>query len=215
MTRLPLPVMLLASALAAAAAASAADKPLYIQDFDALQEVPDEIMQLNGEFTLVPDGTGKAMALTPTPLDTDNCLFGPPSKDAIAARARIRGSAKGHQSPTFGIGVNGVSGFILRLATAKKQVELVRDEEVLASKPYTWKSDTWTRFLLQVHPASPTSWVVEGKVWPDGEAEPAEWLVTTTSEKAPSPGRASLWGVPYGGKPILFDNLEVAPAAVK
>jgi hypothetical protein len=200
--------------LVVACSAMGADKPLYVQDFNALTEVPEDIMQLNGEFTLVADGTGKAMAVTPTPLDTYNCLFGPPAKDGIQARARIEGSSKGRQSPTFGIGLNGVSGFVLRVATGKKQVELSRDEEVLASQPYAWKSDTWTRLVLQVRAVGAT-WVVEGKVWPDGEAEPAAWLVTTTVEKAPSPGRPSLWGVPYGGKPILFDDLLVAPAVAK
>jgi hypothetical protein len=210
-----LPLLFLSAALAAGPAAPAADKPLYAQDFDALKEMPEDIMQLNGEFTLVAEGAGKAMALTPTPLDTYNALFGPPAKDGIAARARIQGASKGRQSPTFGIGLNGVSGFVLRLATAKGQVELVHDEAVLTSQPYTWKTGTWTRFLLQVRAVTPASWAVEGKVWPDGEAEPAAWTVTSTIDKAPSAGRPSLWGVPYGGKPILFDDLVVAPATGK
>jgi hypothetical protein len=210
MMLVPLPLLLLVGVLSAAAE----EKPLYVQDFNALKEVPEDIMQLNGEFTLVADGAGKAMAVTPTPLDTYNCLFGPPTKDGVQARARIQGASKGRQSPTFGIGLNGVSGFVLRLATGKKQVELTRDDEVLASQPYPWKSDSWTRFALQVR-ATGATWTVEGKVWPDGAAEPAAWLVTTTVDKAPSPGRASLWGVPYGGKPILFDDLMVVPVAGK
>lgn len=208
MTMIPLHLVLLVGVLSAAAE----DKPLYVQDFNALKEVPEDIMQLNGEFTLVADGAGKAMAVTPTPLDTYNCLFGPPAKDGIQARVRIQGASKGRQSPTFGVGLNGVSGFVLRLATGKKLVELSHDEEVLASQPYAWKSDTWTRFALQLR-ATGATWVIEGKVWTDGEVEPTTWLVTTTIDKAPSPGRASLWGIPYGGKPILFDDLMVAPAA--
>ncbi len=210
-----LPPLLLCALLSAAALARAEDKPLYAQNFDALKEMPEDIMQLNGEFTLVPQGAGKAMALTPTPLDTYNCLFGPPAKDGIAARARIQAANKGRQSPSFGIGLNGVSGYVMRLATAKGQVELVHDEAVVASQPYPWKSGSWTRFLLQLRAASATSWVVEGKVWADGEAEPKEWTLTTTLDKAPSAGRPSLWGVPYGGKPILFDDLEVVPVAGK
>jgi hypothetical protein len=209
-----LPLLLVAQ-LAIGATAPAEDKPLYAQDFDALKEMPDDIMQLNGEFTLVAEGTGKAMALTPNPLDTYNCLFGPPAKDGIAARARIQGSSKGRQSPSFGIGLNGVSGFVLRLAAAKGQIELVHDEAVLISQPYAWKSGTWTRFLLQLRAATPASWAVEGKVWPDGEAEPAAWTLTTTIDKAPSAGRPSLWGVPYGGKSILYDDLVVAPVVGK
>jgi hypothetical protein len=215
MKTFPLPLLLLLPLLAAGLRAPAEDKPLYTQDFDALKELPEDIMQLNGEFTLVAEGTGKAMALTPNPLDTYNCLFGPPAKDGIAARARIQGASKGRQSPSFGIGLNGVSGYVLRLATAKGQIELVHDEAVLTSQPYAWKSGSWTRFLLQVRALTPTSWAVEGKIWPDGQAEPAAWTLATTIDKAPSPGRASLWGVPYGGKPLLFDDLVVAPASAK
>ena len=98
---------------------------------------------------------------------------------------------------------------------AKGQIELVHDEAVLTSQPYAWKSGSWTCFLLQVRALTPTSWAVEGKIWPDGQAEPAAWTLATTIDKAPSPGRASLWGVPYGGKPLLFDDLVVAPASAK
>lgn len=210
-----LPLLLMVALFATGITAPAEDKPLYSQNFDALKEMPDDIMQLNGEFTLVADGTGKAMALTPNPLDTYNALFGPPAKDGIAARARIQGASKGRQSPSFGIGLNGVSGYVLRLATAKGQIELVHDEAVITSQPYSWKTGTWTRFLLQVRAVTPTSWAVEGKVWPDGEAEPAAWTLTNTIDKAPSAGRPSLWGVPYGGKPILFDDLVVTPVAGK
>ncbi len=213
-----LPLLLLSALFAAGPCAPAEDKPLYSQDFDALKEMPEDIMQLNGEFTVVAEGSGKAMALTPTPLDTYNCLFGPPAKDGIAARARIQGAAKGRQSPSFGIGLE--RGERFRPAPGHRQgpdragprrggdhqpalcLE-IRDLDALpAPGP-------------RAHPRQCSGGRGQGLAR-DGEAEPAGWTLTSTHRQgAPSAGRPSLWGVPYGGKPILFDDLVVAPVAGK
>jgi hypothetical protein len=84
----------------------------------------------------------------------------------------------------------------------------VRDEAVLASAPSEWKTDTWLWFHLQVRPVG-GKWIVEGKTWSDGTPEPQKWQITYTDDKAPVSGRASAWGMPYSGKPVLFDDLTV------
>jgi hypothetical protein len=189
------------------AAAFAAD-PLYQQDFAKLDAVPDELMVLNGEFAIADDGGNKVLALNPVPLDTDSCLFGPTAKDGLAVRLRVKSATKGRQAPAFGVGLGGVTGYVLRYAGAKKSLELVRDDAVLASAPLDWKSDTWLRFHLQIRKTA-DGWMVEGKTWADGAAEPADWLISYKAEKEPLAGRASCWGMPYSGKPILYDDLQV------
>jgi len=188
-------------------------KPLFAEDFAKAAEVPDTLMVLNGEFSIASDGDNKALAVAPSPLDTFNFLFGPTTSAGTAVRARIKGASKGRQSPTFGIGSNGVSGYVLRIAGAKGALELVHDDAVLASAPFAWKSDTWTRFHLQVRKAEDGSWAVEGKAWADGAEEPKAWAVTAKEDKEPVAGRASCWAIPYSGKPILFDDLAVLPLA--
>ncbi len=198
---------LLLPLFAVAAAVPAAD-PVFAQDFAKATEVPSDLMVLNGEFKISADAGNQVLELNPVPLDTYSFLFGPTAKDGQAVRARIKAASKGRQAPTFGVGLGGVTGHVLRLAGAKKQIELVRDEGVLASAPSDWKSDTWLWFHLQVR-AADGKWIIEGKTWSDGAPEPKDWQISFTDDKAPVGGRASAWGMPYGGKPVLFDDLSV------
>lgn len=200
---------LLLPLLACTAAVSAAD-PVFAQDFAKAAEVPDDFMILNGEFKVIEDAGNKTLELNPVPLDTYSFLFGPTAKkdESFAVRARLKSATKGRQAPTFGVGLGGVTGHVLRLAGTKKQVELVRDEVALASAPSEWKTDTWLWFHLQVR-AEGGKWIVEGKTWSDGTPEPKEWQISYTDEKAPVSGRASAWGMPYSGKPVFFDDLSV------
>jgi hypothetical protein len=185
-----------------------AAEPVFSQDFSKVEAVPDELMVLSGELKIIDDGGNKVLALEPVPLDTYSFLFGPTAKEGLVVRARIKSAIKGRLAPTFGVGLGGVTGHVLRLAGTKKQLELVRDETVLASAASEWKSDTWLWFHLQVRPVD-GAWMVEGKTWADGTPEPTAWQISFKEEKAPVSGRPSAWGMPYSGKPILFDDLTV------
>ena len=191
-----------------AVASAIAAEPVFTQDFAKLDAVPDTLMVLNGEFSIADDGGNKALMLNPVPLDTDSFLFGPTAKDGLVVRARIKSATKGRQAPTFGVGLGGVTGHVLRMAGAKKQIELVRDDVVLASAPSEWKSDTWLWFHLQVRPVD-GAWMVEGRTWADATPEPKDWQISFKDEKPPVAGRPSAWGMPYSGKPVLFDDLTV------
>ena len=59
---------------------------------------------------------------------------------------------------------------------------------------------------------SGAGWVIEGRAWPAGSKEPEKPLITIDEPKEPSAGRAGLWGSPYAGTPIRFDDLLVKPA---
>lgn len=200
---------LLLPLFACAASVSAAD-PVFAQDFAKAAEVPEDFMVLAGEFKVLEDAGNKVLELNPVPLDTYSFLFGPTAKkdENFAVRARVKSATKGRQAPTFGVGLGGVTGHVLRLAGTKKQVELVRDEVALASAPSEWKTDTWLWFHLQVR-AEGGKWIVEGKTWSDGTPEPKEWQISYTDEKSPVSGRASAWGMPYSGKAVFFDDLSV------
>lgn len=195
-----LPLLLLAALVPAA-------DPLYVQDFDQAAEVPDDLM-LNGEFAVQADGAGKVLALLPQTVDTFNLLFGPSRKDPASVSARIQGTAKGRQSPAFGVGLNGINGVVLRLSPSKDQVELLVGDTAIASQPYTWKRGTWTSFRLRWRLVDGAI-LAEGRVWATGTAEAEAWTITAKLDQAPPAGRATAWGIPYGGNSILFDDLRV------
>ena len=186
---------------------------LYSNGFDKAEpgKVPDDLMVLEGGFAVREEGGNKFLELPGAPLDTFGLLFGPTETENISASARFYGTGKGRRFPTFAIGLNGVSGYKLQMSPAKKALELLKGEnEVLASVPYTWDSGTWTRMRLQVRKTGEGQWQIEGKAWKDGSAEPAKWIIGHTIDMAPVAGRAGIWGTPYSGTPIRFDDLVVS-----
>ena len=62
---------------------------------------------------------------------------------------------------------------------------------------------------LQVRKVSAEAWVVEGKAWKQGSPEPSAWQISATEKTSPSSGKATLWGYPFSGTPIRYDDLKV------
>ena len=194
-----------------AAAENPAGTTLYENDFDKaeLGSIPDDFLVLNGEFAVKEAKGNRFLELPGAPLESYGVLFGPTEKEGVAVSARIYSESKGRRYPAFAVGLNGVVGYRLQISPAKRLLELYKGDNVVASMPYQWPTATWTRFALQVRKAGGTEWQVEGKVWKEGGQEPAEWMLHYKETAEPLPGQASIWGRPYSGKPILFDDLVV------
>jgi len=79
---------------------------------------------------------------------------------------------------------------------------------------YDWKSGQWTRLRLQVRKVGDGHWKVEGKAWTEGMTEPTEWMISTDEKEALSSGRASVFGSPFSGAPIQFDDFVVSTVAL-
>jgi hypothetical protein len=190
-------------------------QPLYQNDFEKAEtgKVPDELMVLGGEFVVKSEGTNNVLELPGAPLDSFAVQFGPAEKEDVAVSARVLSTAKGRRTPTFGVGLGGVGGWKLQVAPAKKALELLSDQEVKASVPFDWKSGAWTQLRLQIHKARDGAWKIEGKAWPQGEAEPKEWLISNDDSEAPVTGKASILGSPFSGMPIRYDDLVVEKVA--
>ena len=188
--------------------------PLFHASFEtnALDKTPDDFLVLDGAFAVKEEGGNKFLRLPGAPLDTFGVLFGPTEGAGLAVTARIHGSAKGRRFPTFAVGLNGVGGYKLQVSPAKKLLELYRGDEVLASEPFTWESGTWTTLRLQTHKVKDGEIQVQGKAWKQGDPEPKEWQISHAERTEAPPGRPSVWGMPYAGTPIDFDDLLVTRA---
>ena len=97
----------------------------------------------------------------------------------------------------------------MQISAAKKLVELYKGEEVVASEAFAWESGSWTTLKLQVRKVKDGDWAVEGKVWKQGAPEPSKWTVTYSEKNEPTAGRASIWGNPFAGTPIDFDDITI------
>jgi len=199
-------------ALFAAAASLQAADPLYKNDFEAaeLDKAPAEVMIMAGTFEVKKDGAGKVLELPGEPLDSFGMLFGPSGKEEITASARFHGTKKGRKFPTFGVSLNGVGGYRLQVSPAKQQLEFVKGDEPKKGVPFVWTSDAWTKLRITVR-KSGAGWVIEGKAWADGTPEPEKPMITIEESTALTAGRAGIWGSPYAGTAIRFDDLLLVP----
>ena len=196
-----------------ASAQTPQEKMLFETDFESAQadSVPEELMVLAGQFSVEETGGNRALELPGNPLEDFGALFGPAQSDGVAVRARIRSESTKRLAPRFGVGLCGVAGYRLLVAPGQNGLQLLKDQQVLASAPFDWKSGTWTSLHLQVRKISEGKWIIEGRAWTDGTPEPKDWSISSEVSEAPPAGKASIWGAPYSGKPILFDDLNVIP----
>ena len=186
-------------------------KPRYENDFEKAEvgKVPEDLLVLNGAFAVQQTNGNKFLEMPGAPLDDYSLIFGPTESAGIMVSARIQATRQGRRFPAFAIGLNGAGGYELQVAPARKSLELLKGEAVLARVPYPWESDTWTRLKLQVRKVGDGVWKVEGKAWKHGTSSPSDWTITWTDTETPKPGRASLWGCPFADTPIRFDDLSV------
>ncbi len=192
-------------------AALMAEDYQYAQNFDKLElgDPPDELFVVEGDFQVVAqEGETRALQLPAIPLVENGALFGKSSKGAMTAEVRVMATKKRRSYPRFALGVHGISGYRLRVVPAKNLVELVKDEEVVHTAPYQWTSGQWCQMKISVFVNSEGKTVVQGWAWSEGDA-PKEPSITLTSDEAPGQGKASIWGSPYSGKDIVYDDLKV------
>jgi hypothetical protein len=179
-------------------------KILYENNFEkaAVGPVPDDFLVLDGDFAVKESEGNKYLELPGAPLDTFGVLFGPTTNAGVCVSARIYGTGKGRRYPQFGVGLDGQNGYKLKVSPAKDAVEIYKGDESAASVPFHWKPGTWTMFKLQIRQTDGPAWKIEGKVWPQTEAEPKEWTITLEKRRrraragprfgaAPSPARPS------------------------
>ena len=188
-----------------------ANEMLFETDFESAQaySVPEELMVLAGQFSVRESGENRVLELPGNPLEDFGALFGPVESDGIAVRARIHSESTKRLAPRFGVGLCGVAGFRLLVAPGQNGLQLLKDQQVLVSAPFDWKSGTWIWLHLQVRKISEGKWIIEGRAWADGTPEPKDWSISFEVSEAPPAGKASIWGAPYSGKPIVFDDLSV------
>jgi len=192
-------------------------KPLYENRFEKAEigKVPDDMLVLEGGFAVKEEAGAKFLELPGAPLDTFGVLFGPTEGSGLAVQARVYGTLKGRRFPTFAVGLNGVGGYRLQVSPAKKLLELYKGDDVLTTAPFAWESGSWTVLRLQSRKLPDGEIKIEGKAWKQGVAEPKEWAIGHSDKSETPSGRASLWGSPYAGTPIGFDDLVVARAEGK
>jgi hypothetical protein len=208
--KLLLPLAFVFTGLLAVAGAA----PTYENNFESApaEKAPEGAMAIAGDFMVKQEGGNKFLELPGEPLDTFGILFGPAGQGDLVARAKFFGTKTGRKFPAFGVSLGGVGGYRLMMSGGKKSLEIFKADEVVKSVPFEWTSGEWTLLRLQVRKAG-AGWIVEGKAWSATGSEPKDWQISLEVKEAPPAGRAGLWGSPYSGTPIRFDDLVIEPAS--
>ena len=184
---------------------------IFHMDFSQVPvgETPDDLLVLDGDFAVRESGGDKLLELPGKPLDAFGVLFGPRAKDGLCVQARIRAEATRRRDPRFGVGLGGLGGYRLRMVPARGELEIVLHDQAVATTPFKWKSSRWTTLKLRIDKTAGHAWRVRGKAWLSDQPEPKAWTISHTTNDLPLAGQASIWGTPYSGKPIQFDDLIV------
>jgi hypothetical protein len=200
--------------LAFMATAAFAQEAVYKNDFQSADvgKLPQEVMVIDGGFTIAEDKGNKFLELPGAPLDTFGLLFGSTEKENRTVSARIFGTSKGRRSPTFSVGLGGLGGYKLQVSPGKKSIELYKSDVVKTSAPFDWQSGKWTHLALTLKKAKEGEWTVEGRAWSEGSAEPTKPILTFADTEEPPAGRAYIGGSPYATTPIRYDDLFTGPA---
>jgi hypothetical protein len=193
-----------------AATEPGSEKVLFTQNFEGLADatVPGDFLVLEGGFSVKGEGTNKVLELPGAPLDTFGVLFGPSESQNVILSLRAHGQRRGRLFPAFGAGLNGVSGYKLQVTPAKRALELFRTDTLRTNIVFQWDSERWTWLKLRTIPV-PEGLRVEAKAWSDGTPEP-DWMIRWIDPEPAPAGRAALWGAPFSGAAIRYDDLKVS-----
>ena len=203
--------LLIAIASLATQAPLSAAEPVYQNDFEQVEagSESDDFLIIDGAFTVKEEGGNKFLELPGAPLDSFSAMFGPSAKEDVGVSARILGTRKGRRYPTFGVALNGLGGYKLRVSPGKRELELYRGDEVKQAVPLKWESGKWTFLKLELTTPAEGKWLVEGKLWQEGQSEPEKPTISFEDADAPPSGKPSIAGSPYAGTPIRYDDVKV------
>lgn len=203
-------VLVLASAPGLSGAAEMKTFTITADDW-AEGEPPKEVFIVEGKIQITAKDGNKAIVIDPGTELTDACAqVGSSAAGESSIQARVFASKRARSVPKFGVSVHGMSGYRLLVNAAKKQLELVKSDNVAASVPFTWTSDAWLQLKLEVKRGEGDAWTITGKAWAADAAEPAEATIKAEDKGLKGQGKAGVWGTPYSQTPIYFDDIHVS-----
>ena len=164
---------------------------LYENNFEkaAVDALPEDIKAMDGDFKVKEAEGRKVLELPGAPAENFyGALFGPATNSGVCVSARIFGTGTKRRYPSFGVGLNGASGYCLRVSPGKGALEIYKGDEMRTNTALVWKTGPWTMLRLQVRATDGATWMVEGKAWAQGHVGAGRIGWSRWREKtAPSP----------------------------
>lgn len=124
----------------------------------------------------------KSLKILAEPIADANAQVGMAAKGDAAILTRVFATKQARSYPRIGVSLHGMSGYRLMVNAAKKQIELVKSDEVVATAPFVWTSDSWVNLKLEAkREGAEGPWMVKASAWAEG-AEPEVPLISHKDE---------------------------------
>ncbi|MDX1385545.1 MAG: PQQ-binding-like beta-propeller repeat protein, partial [Thermoanaerobaculia bacterium] len=161
-----------------------------------------------GRYTVRGEGEEAFLAkpVAESGLLRSHLFLGPPSLSDYTIQVDMKPAQKGRRRTDGGL-VN--SGYILDLLGIHQRVQIrswTAEMRIDATQDFEVEMDRWYTMKLKVSNDGNKA-LIQGKVWPRGEAEPAEWTVTAEDPHPILAGAPAITG--YSPAEISFDNVLI------
>lgn len=135
-------------------------------------------------------------------------MMGRPEWSNYTVEADVRGLVMRRQRGDVGL-IN--QRYVLMMFGNNQKIELqpwqAANEMTVSVEKFTWPVDTWYRMKLRVENRADGTTLVQGKVWPRDQAEPAAWTIEKVDRIPHRSGAPGLYG--DGISDVFFDNFKV------
>lgn len=183
----------------------------WSEDFESLapNTVPAHWINTAGKYAVREMGGGKVLAKLADNAFTKRArsYMGPPDWHGYTVECDVSAMEKRRQMGDAGIVAQ---RYQLTLFGNHQRLELQSwqpETQRTVLKEFPWKKDAWYRLKLRVENLPDGKVKAQGKAWPVGEPEPAQW---TLERIDPVPNRSGSPGI-YADAPfeVYFDNFKV------
>jgi hypothetical protein len=170
---------------------------------------PGWINAVAGKYTVVTLDGQKVLQKAPDEsiFQRGRIFFGATDWSNYTIEADVRVSTKRRQ-----MGDIGITGqrYSLVLYGNSQQLKLEPWEPEIqrtVTVPFAWKPDAWYHLKLRVENGTNGSVRVQGKAWPTGDAEPAQWQIDKTDPLGNRQGAPGVFAFAQFG--AYLDNLKI------
>ncbi len=189
----------------------------FEENFSSLEvgSEPENLFILDGAYAVSQEDNDKRLTLPGSPVGDFGLLFGPRVREkSLELSFSFLGTKKGRRLPSLAAGLGGVRSYRFRLNAATKQIILTRQDVEIGKVTYQWESGVWCQVRFQALPGDGDNTRIRLKLWERAEEEPEEWLFDEIDRSAFAGGKCALWGYPYAGTPLHFDDLKIESKAL-
>ena len=174
------------------------------------QSEPESLFILDGSFLINENKDGKELKLSGSPVGDFGFMFGPRVREkAMELNFTFLSTKQGRRYPAIAAGIGGMRGYRFRWNPSTRKILIFNDDTLITEKGLPWESDQWWKIRFQVIPLKPNKNLLRLKIWPRDSEEPKTWLVEHTDNVLFQGGKCVIWGYPYAGTPIHYDDIKI------